>query len=144
MKANYHIKSANPTTQFIQIELSIYLASPQKLSLQLPAWRPGRYQIADYAKNIRSFSVTDTNDSLIPFEKSQKNRWEISVQNPTTIRIRYDYYAAKMDAGSCWVDETQIYLNFVNCCLEVLDFPQLTYELTMEIPEDFQSMSTIL
>ena len=143
MKANYHIKSANPTTQFIQIELSIYLASPQKLSLQLPAWRPGRYQIADYAKNIRSFSVTDTNDSLIPFEKSQKNRWEISVQNPTTIRIRYDYYAAKMDAGSCWVDETQIYLNFVNCCLEVLDFPQLTYELTMEIPEDFQSMSTI-
>ncbi|MFT7204332.1 MAG: putative metalloprotease with PDZ domain [Algoriphagus sp.] len=143
MKANYHIKSTKPTTQFIQIELSIYLASPQKLSLQLPAWRPGRYQIADYAKNIRYFSVTDTNDSLIPFEKSQKNLWEISVQNPTTILIRYDYYAAKMDAGSCWVDETQIYLNFVNCCLEVLDFPQLTYELTVEIPKDFQSMSTL-
>jgi predicted metalloprotease with PDZ domain len=143
MRANYHIKSANRTSQFIQIELSIYIESPQKLALQLPAWRPGRYQIADYAKNIRSFSITDANNSLIPFEKSQKNRWEISVQNPKTILVRYDYYAAKMDAGSCWVDETQIYLNFVNCCLEVLDFPQLGYELKVEIPEEFQSMSTL-
>jgi predicted metalloprotease with PDZ domain len=143
MKAYYHIKSTVRASQFIQIELSIYLESPQKLVLQLPSWRPGRYQIADYAKNIRSFSVTDAQDSPIPFEKSQKNRWEISIQNPTTILVRYDYYAAKMDAGSCWVDETQIYLNFINCCLEVLDFPQLTYELNVEIPEEFQSMSTL-
>jgi predicted metalloprotease with PDZ domain len=143
MKVYYHIKSTIRASQFIQIELFIYLESPQKLVLQLPSWRPGRYQIADYAKNIRSFSVTDAQDSPIPFEKSQKNRWEISIQNPATILVRYDYYAAKMDAGSCWVDETQIYLNFINCCLEVLDFPQLTYELDVEIPEEFQSMSTL-
>lgn len=143
MKANYHIKSNNPSSQFIQIELSIRLESPKKLSLQLPAWRPGRYQIADYAKNIRSFSVTDSLGSIIPFIKTQKNRWEITVDNPTTILIKYDYYAAKMDAGSCWVDESLIYLNFVNCCMEVLDSSQYAYGVVIEIPENFKSMSTL-
>jgi len=143
MTANYHIKSTNRTSQFIQIELFINIKKPQTLYLQIPAWRPGRYQLADYAKNIRSFIAKDTEGNVIPIEKTQKNQWKILVTKASLLVISYEYYSAKMDAGSCWVDEEQIYLNFVNCCMEVISLPNLEYKLHLEYPADFTSMSTL-
>ena len=143
MNANYHIKSTHRTSQFIQIELFIRIDAPQILSLQIPSWRSGRYQLADFAKNVRSFSAQDELGAFLPASKVQKNRWDILISKPTNLRISYEYYAAKMDAGSCWVDEDQIYLNFGNCCMEVLNFPELTYEMDVKIPTGFQLMSTL-
>jgi len=111
--------------------------------LQMPSWRPGRYQLADYAQNVRFFQIKDFANIPVTFEKTSKNRWQFLAKNEQDYLISYEYYAAKMDAGSCWVDESQIYLNFVNCCLEVLNFPDLNYEVSFDLNPQFTIATTL-
>ena len=52
--------------------------------------------------------------------KKNKNTWELGAEENTLYTISYEYYASKMDAGSSWVDDEQIYINFINCCIEII------------------------
>ncbi len=143
MKLKYHFSCTNPASQFIQIDLQISCAADQEITLQLPSWRPGRYQIADYAQNIRHFKITDFSQQSVNFEKTSKNTWCFSGQKDQSYSVSYQYYAAKMDAGSCWVDDSQMYLNFVNCCMEILGFPELRFTLTFDLPTGFSIATTL-
>jgi len=143
MKIHYHFSCENPTSQFIQITLRLTHIDRSRIVLQLPSWRPGRYQLTDFAQNIRYFSIKDHTNSPVAFEKETKNRWIFTTEKEVEYFISYEYYAAKMDAGSCWVDENQVYLNFVNCCMELLNSSELPYELSFDLPSDFAIATTL-
>lgn len=126
----YQFSVPNPTSQFVKIGLSFQNTYPAKVKLQLPAWRAGRYQIADFAKNIRNLEVKTGSGTLITAKKEAKNIWTFSTEPNVTYHVGYEYYAAKMDAGSSWLDEEQWYLNLVNCCFELLGVKKdTTYSL---------------
>ncbi len=116
----YKISCPNPASQFLQIELRFDCQAQERIHLQLPAWRAGRYQIANYAQNLRGFTASNLNGESIPFTKTSKDRWEFVALENTTLVVRYSYWAGKMDAGSAWVDDQQVYVNLVNCCFELL------------------------
>jgi predicted metalloprotease with PDZ domain len=117
---HYRIFCPNPASQFLQIELRFSCAPNEKVKLQLPAWRAGRYQIANYAQNLRGFTASNSKGEPIPFIKTTKDRWELIAPEDPLIHITYEYWAGKMDAGSAWVDDKQIYVNLVNCCFELI------------------------
>ncbi|TNF41012.1 MAG: M61 family peptidase, partial [Cytophagales bacterium] len=73
----FHFSCPNPASQFVKIKMSISPLPGQKTTLQLPAWRAGRYQIADYAQNIRGFKVWNQDGKPLAFKKLNKNVWEI-------------------------------------------------------------------
>jgi predicted metalloprotease with PDZ domain len=143
MKINYHFSCENPTSQFIKIEIKLCSEDCNQVTLQMPSWRPGRYQLADFAQNVRFFQIKDDANKTVAFEKESKNRWKFLAKKGQEYFISYEYYAAKMDAGSCWIDENQIYLNFVNCCMEVLNFPDLNYELSFDLNPQLTIATTL-
>ena len=116
----YKISCPNPASQFLQIELRFDCQAQERIHLQLSAWRAGRYQIANYAQNLRGFTASNLNGESLPFTKTSKDRWEYLASENTTLLVRYSYWAGKMDAGSAWVDDQQVYVNLVNCCFELL------------------------
>ena len=117
---HYRISCPNPASQFLQIELRFSCLANEKVQLQLPAWRAGRYQIANYAQNLRGFTASNSKGESIPLTKTTKDRWELLAPDEPLIHITYEYWAGKMDAGSAWVDDQQVYVNLVNCCFELL------------------------
>jgi predicted metalloprotease with PDZ domain len=141
---HYKISCPNPAAQFLRIELNFFCQANELLRLQLPAWRAGRYQIANYAQNLRGFTASNAKGEPVPFTKTTKDRWELIAPDDTLIHITYEYWAGKMDAGSAWVDDQQVYVNLVNCCFELLgrstepitvqldlkDYPHLAVTLT--------------
>lgn len=141
---HYKISCPNPASQFLRIDLNFFCQANELLRLQLPAWRAGRYQIANYAQNLRGFTASNAKGESIPFTKITKDRWELIAPDDTLIHITYEYWAGKMDAGSAWVDDQQVYVNLVNCCFELLgrstepvavqldleDYPQRALTLT--------------
>lgn len=130
----YTLSTANPCSQYLQIQLSIPIQFPTKIQLQLPAWRAGRYQLANYAQNIRDFSIIQPDGSPVIFSKTSKDSWTFSAEASGIYRVRYEYFAGKMDAGSSWVDEQQVYVNFVNCCLEVKGIANIPYSIRFSNP----------
>lgn len=132
---HYRISCLNPASQFVQFELRIPAQNNGEIHLQLPAWRAGRYQLADYAKNLRNFRIKNSSGQEVDFQKKAKDCWVFKSENSEEYLISYEYFAAKMDAGSAWADEEQVYLNLVNCCFEVKEMSDQPFELELELPE---------
>ena len=96
----YTVSYRFPNRQLIDIELHVINVNEETLDIHLPNWRPGRYELGNFARNIRSFGVFDANNQPLPFEKIAKNVWSVSCAGANEIFIRYDYYAAELNAGS--------------------------------------------
>ena len=138
---HYHISCANPASQFANIHLGLEIPNSSYIRLQLPAWRAGRYQLANYAQNIRGFEVFDAFGEKVGFKKLSKDLWEI--ENKGKLSIRYEYWAGKMDAGNSWVDEEQVYLNLVNCCFEILGSTEEEIIVSLDLSDYPDQISTI-
>ncbi len=105
------------------------------ISLQIPSWRPGRYEIANYAQKIKEFEVYFEGKS-IPFEKKNKDLWQFQSGLAGNYEINYVFHAAQMDAGGSWSDEQQLYLNFINFIFEVLGRSEEKVILTTPMEEN--------
>mgnify|MGYP001265048778 CR=1 FL=1 len=116
----YSFSSKNRGNKFLDIEFIIEGIDSTEFDIQLPAWRPGRYELANFAKNIQKLDVKTINNKLVNFEKITKDRWRVYCGNNKKIKINYNYYANELNAGTSWVDENQIYVNPVNCCFYVV------------------------
>lgn len=115
----YSFQSFNRGSKFLDIECTVENNKDEEVFLQLPAWRPGRYELANFAKNIQKFEVRTLNNKRLDFEKVTKDKWRIKTGKIKKFKITYNYYANTLDAGSTWVDDHQIYINPINCCLYV-------------------------
>lgn len=114
---NYKIYSKNKTSHFIDIECCIENISSEEIELQLPAWRPGRYELQNFAKNIQNFEVFDENGQKLKTSKITKDRWKVQINGAKNITAKYNYYANVINAGSSFVDENILYVNPVNLCI---------------------------
>lgn len=56
---NYKVSAPHPTNHFMHIEMQLETRDEDQLLLRLPSWRPGRYEIGNFTKNIKSFEVHD-------------------------------------------------------------------------------------
>ena len=133
----YHVSFENPLTFYLQIQLLVEVpanaAGP--LVLQLPAWRPGRYELQNFAQKIQRVEISDAEtDAPLPYRKTTKDRWEVPGAAGRSVRVRYNFYAHQMDAGGSWLDATQLYLNPVQALLYADGQPAAPCQLTLDLP----------
>lgn len=134
--------SANPNQQYIQITATF--SSPEATTfVQLPSWRPGRYELGNFAKNVRNFKVYSDKNQLITAEKVTKDRWSVDSSNTKSIRVEYNYYASELNAGSTFLDDTQLYVNPVNCCVFTDETFHEEVEISLNIVETWEVASSM-
>lgn len=138
MTIHYYISPANPHRQFVSFEGIFPTHGQDKLTLQLPSWRPGRYELGNFAQNLRALSVRDASGKPLSFVKKSKDCWEITCKNTENVLLTYQYYASELNAGSSWLDETQLYLNPVNCFFYDEQKKDADFELHFDLPDDFE------
>ncbi|MBL7883073.1 MAG: M61 family metallopeptidase [Bacteroidia bacterium] len=136
----YHVSYTQPNNHFIDIEF-IATVKDKKMIVQLPAWRPGRYELGNFAKNIQKWQAFDEKGSLLSFKKISKDTWEVDTDFAKELHIKYNYYAAEINAGSTFLDATQLYMNPVNCCLYLPERIGEPCELVLSIPDEYKVAS---
>lgn len=134
----YRFTFPNRVSRFALIEFTVDGLSGDELEVRLPSWRPGRYELGNFARNIRSFKVTDGKHHPLAFMKTAKDVWRIETEGAATVRIVYEYYCSQPDAGACWVDESLVYINPVHCCLFVPERIHLPCSVALDLPVDHQ------
>ncbi len=139
----YTISCSNPVSQFIQIQLEITLPFEQEIFLQLPAWRAGRYQIANYAQYISDFQIQNQQEEPVFSKKITKDCWSFKTQKNQGYKVKYSFFCSRLDAGGAWVDEEQVYLNFINCCFEIKGFENEPIEVGLKLPDFSNIISTL-
>lgn len=116
---HYKFSWTNPSSRYIQLEVSAQDIHSEITYIQLPSWRPGRYELGNFAKNVRNFKVYDGAGKEIPAGKVTKDKWKVHTIGVQSLTIRYEYYAAELNAGSTFLDASQLYVNPVNCCVYI-------------------------
>jgi predicted metalloprotease with PDZ domain len=113
---SYTFSIENANQQYIRITAEFI--TPSELTiLHIPAWRPGRYELGNFAKNIKNFKVFNDLNECIDFQKTAKDVWPVNTSSTKTIRVEYCYYAAELNAGSTYLSPELLYVNPVNCCI---------------------------
>ena len=132
------IKKSQVACKTIDIDIIIPNPSLGKIVLQLPAWRPGRYEMQNFAKNITYLTTLAADGLGIDNCKVTKDSWEIEAQGHHEIKVSYGYYANQMDAGGSYMTEEMLYINFINCIFYVVGRIEDAYQIHIELDDAFQ------
>ena len=137
-KMNYKITYTQPNNHYIDIEYTIDKVNSNELLIQLPAWRPGRYELGNFAKNVQKWEAFDEKGKSLKCEKISKDLWSVQSKGVKAVVVKYNYYATELNAGSSYLDESQLYVNPVNCFLYVPDRINDVCEIELVIPKNFK------
>jgi predicted metalloprotease with PDZ domain len=135
----YSVFYQNPHQRLINIEFFTNV-NKNKTILRLPSWRPGRYELGNFAKNIVKFEVLNNKGQSLPFNKLSKDSWEVLTANETVIRVKYNVFTPDFNAGACWIDSKQLYINGIHCFLYDEDKINEPCELNLSIPKEFKTV----
>jgi predicted metalloprotease with PDZ domain len=130
--------------QFIKVSLTVKDINAETLEIFLSSWRPGRYELGNFAKNIRHFKVRSSGRNELPFQKVSKDRWLVMTHGNTELTIEYEYYAVKPDAGSCWLNHDVFYINPIHCCIGIKGMEDLPCRVILELPENFKTATSMV
>ena len=134
----YTFRSPQPEDHFIHLEVRFPTAGTNTMELQLPAWRPGRYELGNFAKNVRNFRVSNGNGEALSFGKVTKDRWLVNCEGQSEVVAHYEYFANQFDAGSCVLNLEQMYVNPVHCCLYSPGREEEECIIKLEVAEDYE------
>ncbi len=138
MPIHFKLSAPQRISHFLEIEMTIDCIDSEEIILELPSWRPGRYELGNFAKNIRKWQAVNDKNETLAFKKITKDSWKVSTEGSTKIKIIYDYFCAQADAGACWIDEEQIYINPVHCFLFLSERLHESCTIELNIPKNYK------
>lgn len=106
---------------WLRIECEFQPKKLGQIKIGLPIWRPGRYQVQNFAKNLPEI-VSYQGDKKISINKIESSVWELNCIEIAPIKLVYTYFAVQRDAGGSVANAEMLYINFVNCLVCPLGF----------------------
>ncbi len=134
----YKVFYQNPLTRLIEFEIRISNHVGQVLEMRLPDWRPGRYMLQNFARNVQKFLAFDSEGNQLISRKVNHFTWQIQTQGIAEIVVKYSYFANQLDAGGCYLQSDLLYINWICCAMSALGHEKETCEVEVLIPQDFK------
>ncbi len=133
----YDITYSLPQQHFIDLVFYVDHVKEKEIKIHLPTWRPGRYEIGNFAQNIQQVKVYNNLLQPLSFEKVSKDCWLIQTNSEENFMVSYRYYAATLNAGSTYLDESQLYINPVNCFMYLEGRVEEPIQIQFIIPANY-------
>lgn len=140
---HYLFYQKNPASHYVYIDLNFEIKNQEIIELALSAWRPGRYELGNFSKNIKRVDVFDENNNALTYTKLNKDVWQIKTNNSKKIKVTYSYFANELNAGACYADINQLYINPVHCCMRAIGKENEEHVVEIKIPENYKIASSL-
>ena len=134
----YFLDFCNPTTQLIHVTVTTHAKSDGYTEFHLPRWRPGRYTMQSFEKNITDLKAQTLQGQTLPIQQSSINSWKVYAPKGTEISLTYSYFANKIDGGSTYLDDQYIYVNGITLFLYTRESIDEPCSLTLNLPQGYQ------
>lgn len=128
----YKLTFEEAASRLIHIQIFHTVTESQTL-WNLPKWRPGRYELQQYQRNISDVQATGPNGSPLSIHRTSTHSWQLDAEVGQAVIISYKYYANNKDAGGSFVDLDMVYVNGINLFLYTEDSLQQACELEVII-----------
>lgn len=111
------------------------------ISLKLPTWRTGKYEILNLSNGIRLFNAKSSDGKKLMWRKTDKNTWEVIPTNKENINISYQLYANQLGKRTRHIDDSHAFLNMSSVVLYNDLTRHLKHELVLKTPAKWNSYS---
>lgn len=140
---HYSISFGNSTDDIIQIKYEIKDIKESVLYVQLPAWRPGRYELGNFAQNVFAISVNDQDGGELAYKKVKKDKWRIECDGLESVTISYDYAAVIKNAGGTFKTKDSLVVTPVNCLMYAESRVFESCKIEVDVPVGFELASSL-
>lgn len=135
----YTIRYQNTGSQVLSFELQFQpIGNKTQTELRMSAWRPGRYELGNFTRFLKTVYAFDENGNVLSVQKVTRESWIITHKPNQTITVKYDYFAGLLNAGSTFLNHEQVYLNPVNCLLYVPDLMENPCQVELDVPDNYK------
>ena len=108
--------SATAFRRTIGVTMTFSTRGAGDVSLSLPAWTPGAYEISNFSRYVLNFSVTDGSAPLT-WDKIDYDTWRIHVARAGQVRVSFEYLAMTLDNAAAWSKPQFVFYNGTNVFL---------------------------
>ena len=92
---------ANGERRQVTSTMTFTVGGTDPVLLSIPKWTPGAYEIANFARDVSSFSAEQAGTSL-RWDKIDPDTWRIRPRGVGEITVKFDYLADSLDNANTW------------------------------------------
>jgi len=100
----------------LAVTMSFAARSSGDVLLSLPAWTPGDYSIANFARYVTGFAAVDGSAPL-SWDKSDHDTWRVHVTRAGQVGVSFEYLAMTLDNANSWTQPDFAFFNGTNLFL---------------------------
>jgi predicted metalloprotease with PDZ domain len=130
-------------SRFIEITTHFEAITETETVVQLASWRPGRYEMGNFAKNVRKFRVISESGEPLSYRKQSKDSWCIVNPEMLNFTVAYEYYANELNAGSTYSGADLLFINPINCFIFQAKHMEKACSLEIDIPIGIEIATTL-
>jgi predicted metalloprotease with PDZ domain len=108
--------STTAVRRTLAVAMSFAARSGGDVLLSLPAWTPGDYSIANFARYVTGFAATD-GASPLPWDKLDHDTWRVHATRGGQVRVSFEYLAMTLDNANSWTTPDFAFFNGTNLFL---------------------------
>ena len=138
---NYQISITEPQHHLAQVRAEFQVTEVKPLTLMLPAWRSGKYQILDLAKGVTGFSAVDAQGKAIRWQKTEKSSWTLEPTTTGKVVVQYSVYANELGERTRHIDETHAYINSSAFLMFSNEQKSEAVSVQLNVPQGWRSFS---
>ncbi len=108
--------SASALERNIGVAMSFTTRGAGDVLLSLPAWTPGEYEIANFARYVMDFAAID-GSIPVTWDKTDQDTWRLRATRAGTVRVSFNYRAMTLDNANAWSKPDFAFFNGTNLFL---------------------------
>jgi predicted metalloprotease with PDZ domain len=140
----YTIRLPEAKAHYVEVEAVVPTDGLERIEVFMPVWTPGSYLVREYARQVDQVTAAADDGTVLPAEKTTKNRWTIANGKHARVHLRYRLYGREVNIRGAWVEPDFAFLNGGAVFLTPADRFQRPYEVKVELPAGWHGVYTAL
>src|SRR5438477_8095536 len=137
---SYRLAMSHPASHLFEVTIDVSVpaneASPY-IDFQIPRWQPGRYSLADFAKNVQEFSARSQGEPL-RWDKIDDQTWRVQRQGSGLITGTYKVFGDDLSGTYAQLDVGHGNYTGGEIFMYVAGHKQDAVELRVEPPQNWR------
>ncbi|GIV44263.1 MAG: peptidase M61 [Bacteroidia bacterium] len=139
----YTLSWTKPNLHTYTVEILTESSDDSYTDFLIPAWRPGRYILQNFAAAISEFEAFDNQNQKLSWQKQNKDTWRVFHKSKQKIKVKYKFYANIQDAGSSFLGNTMAYINPSNLFMYIKGDLNSPCTLEVKMPDDWKAATSL-
>ena len=125
--------------RYLLVDLEMEMApGTAGVTLNMPRWTPGYYEMMDFPKHLCDFAASDTAGDVVAWEKDGMNRWKVAVPKDGKVKVTY----RRRDVGSSRVEQDIAFVSPAGVFMHVDGDLQHPVNVRFNLPGGWEKISS--